>query len=129
VVRLDGLRILVVDDEADCRRLVGKVLAEVGASIMTAGSVQEAMAALKIEPPDILVSDLGIPDEDGFDLIRQIRDAGYTAQQLPAVALTAFANKDHANRALLCGFQIHIRKPVDADDLITIVADLAGRTR
>ncbi|HEY3653666.1 MAG TPA: ATP-binding protein [Steroidobacteraceae bacterium] len=128
VVRLDGLRILVVDDEADCLRLVGKVLAEVGASVMTAGSVQEAMAALEIEPPDILVSDLGIPDEDGFDLIRQIRDAGYTAQQLPAVALTAFANKDHANRALLCGFQIHIRKPVDADDLITIVADLAGRT-
>ena len=127
-MRLDGLRILVVDDEADGRRLVDKVLAEVGASIITAQSVPEAMAALEIEPPHVLVSDLGIPDEDGFDLIRRVRDAGYTSQQLPAVALTAFANKDHADRALQCGFQIHVRKPVDADELITVVARLAGRT-
>jgi CheY-like chemotaxis protein len=67
-------------------------------------------------------------ERDGFDLIRQVREAGYTAQQLPAVALTAFANKAHADSALLRGFQIHIRKPVDADDLITVVAGLAGRT-
>jgi hypothetical protein len=125
---LDGLRILVVDDEADGRRLVGKILAEVGASIITAESVPEAMAALAIEPAHVLVSDLGIPDEDGFDLIRQVRDAGYTAQQLPAVALTAFANRDHADRALQCGFQIHVRKPVNAEDLIMDVARLAGRT-
>jgi CheY-like chemotaxis protein len=125
-VRLDGLRVLVVDDEADGRRLIGRVLAEAGARVTTAGSVREAMAALGIEPPQILVSDLGMPDEDGFDLIRQVRDAGYTAQQLPAVALTAFANKAHADSALARGFQIHVRKPVDADDLITVVASLAG---
>lgn len=118
----------MVDDEADGRRLIGKVLAEVGASIVAAQSVQEAMAILETEPPQILISDLGMPDEDGFDLIRQVREAGYTAQRLPAVAVTAFANKDHAERALLRGFQIHIRKPVDADDLITVVAGLVGRT-
>ena len=126
-VRLDGLRVLVVDDEVDGRRLVGKALAEVGASVTAAGSVREALAALEIEPPHVLVSDLGMPDEDGFDLIRQVRDAGHTAQRLPAVALTAFANKDHADSALLGGFQIHIPKPVDADDLIAIVARVAGR--
>lgn len=127
-VRLDGLRVLVVDDQADGRRLIGKVLANVGASIIAAASVREAMTALEIERPQILISDLGMPDEDGFDLIRQVRDAGYTAQRLPAVALTAFANKDHGDSALLRGFQIHIPKPVDTDDLIAIVADLAGRT-
>jgi CheY-like chemotaxis protein len=95
---------------------------------MTAESVSEAMAVLEIEPAHILVSDLGIPDEDGSDLIRRVRDAGYTAQQLPAVALTAFANKEQADRALQCEFQIHVRKPVDAGDLITVVARLAGRT-
>jgi signal transduction histidine kinase/ActR/RegA family two-component response regulator len=126
-VRLDGLRILVVDDEVDGRRLVGKALAEVGASVTVAGSVREALAALEIEPPHVLVSDLGMPDEDGLDLIRQVRNAGHTVQRLPAVALTGFANKDHADSALLGGFQIHIPKPVDADDLIAIVARVAGR--
>ena len=127
-VRLDGLRVLVVDDEADGRRLIGKVLADVGARTIAAGSVREAMTALEIESPQILISDIGMPDEDGLDLIRQVRDAGYTAQQLPAVALTAFANKVHADSALLGGFQVHIRKPVDAYELITLVASLAGRT-
>ena len=127
-VRLDGVRVLVVDDEADGRRLIGKVLAEAGANIVAAGSVQEAMAALETEPPQILVSDLGMPDEDGFDLIRRVREAGYSAQRLPAVALTAFASRDHVESALLRGFQIHIRKPVDAVDLITVVAHLSGRT-
>ncbi len=127
LMRLDGLRVLVVDDEADGRRLISKVLADVGADIVAVGSVREAMAALRLAPPQILVSDLGMPEADGFDLIRQVRDAGYTPQQLPAVALTAFANKEHAATALQQGFQLHVRKPVDADDLIAVVAGLAGR--
>jgi signal transduction histidine kinase/ActR/RegA family two-component response regulator len=127
-IRLDGLRILAVDDEADARRLVGKVLAEAGASIVVAGSVREAITALKTEKFQVLLSDLGLPDEDGFDLIRQVRDAGYTAQQLPAVALTAFANKAHAHNALSGGFQVHVPKPVDPGELIAVVASLAGRT-
>jgi signal transduction histidine kinase/ActR/RegA family two-component response regulator len=126
-VRLNGLRILVVDDEADALRLVGKVLTDVGASITLAGSVRDAMAAVEKEPPHVLISDLGMPDEDGFDLIRWVREAGYTAEHLPAVALTAFANKGLEHSALLGGFQVHVPKPVDPDELITVIASLTVR--
>jgi CheY-like chemotaxis protein len=68
-----------------------------------------------------------MPDEDGFDLIRKVRAAGHTVQELPAVALTAFANKGYARSALLGGFQIHVSKPVDPQDLIAVVAALTGR--
>jgi PAS domain S-box-containing protein len=125
-VRLDGLSVLVVDDEADALRLVAKVLAEAGARITTAANVREAMAALRRQPPHVLVSDLGMPDEDGLDLIRWVR-AGHTAEQLPAVALTAFASKGLEHSALLDGFQIHIPKPVDPDDLVAVVANLTVR--
>lgn len=123
-IRLNGVRILVVDDEADALRLVGKVLAEAGASITVAGSVREAMVALENEVPQVLISDVGMPDEDGFDLIRWVRGAGHTAKQLPAVALTAFANSGHEHSALLAGFQIHVPKPVDPNHLIAVVASL-----
>ena len=126
-IHLDGVRILVVDDEADALRLLGKVLAEAGASITMAGSVREAMAAVEKELPDVLISDLGMPDEDGFDLIQRVRGGGHTAEQLPAVALTAFANKRHEHSALLGGFQIHVPKPVDPDHLIAVVASLTLR--
>jgi CheY-like chemotaxis protein len=111
----------------DALRLVGKVLAEAGASITMAGSVSEAMVAVEKEVPHILISDLGMPDEDGFDLIQWVRGAGHTAEQLPAVALTAFANKGHEDSALLSGFQIHVPKPVDPDRLIAVVASLTRR--
>jgi CheY-like chemotaxis protein len=88
--------------------------------------VREAMAALKRQAPHVLVSDLGMPDEDGLDLIRWVR-AGHTAEQLPAVALTAFASKGLEHSALLDGFQIHIPKPVDPDDLVAVVANLTVR--
>jgi PAS domain S-box-containing protein len=132
-IRLDGVRVLVVDDEADARRLIGKVLTDAGAKVTVAGTVAEAMAALtrlheqKGSAPDVLVSDLAMPDEDGFDLIRRVRAAGHTVQELPAVALTAFANKGYARSALLGGFQIHVSKPVDPMDLIAVVAALTGR--
>jgi CheY-like chemotaxis protein len=103
---------------------VAKVLAEAGARITTAGSVREAMAALKRSAPHVLVSDLGMPDEDGLDLIRWVREAGHTAEKLPAVALTAFASKGLEHSALLDGFQIHVPKPVDPDDLVAVVANL-----
>jgi PAS domain S-box-containing protein len=126
-IELSGIRILVVDDEVDALRLVGKVLAEAGASITMVGSVREAMVAVEKEVPHILISDLGMPDEDGFDLIQWVRGAGHTAGQLPAVALTAFANKGHEDSALLSGFQIHVPKPVDPDRLIAVVASLTRR--
>jgi PAS domain S-box-containing protein len=126
-LRLDGVRVLVVDDEPDALRLVGKVLEEAGASITMTGSVREAMAVVEKESPHVLVSDLGMPDEDGFDLIRWVRDAGHTAERLPAVALTAFANKRLEEKALQGGFQIHVSKPVHPDDLIAVVAGLTVR--
>jgi CheY-like chemotaxis protein len=97
--------VLVVDDEADARRVLVLVLEQVGAIVTVAGSAREAVEALPKACPDVLVSDLGMPDQDGFDLIRQVRDDGYDARDLPAVALTAFVQKDVAHLALLAGFQ------------------------
>jgi signal transduction histidine kinase len=128
LVRLDGLRVLVVDDEADARRVLVLVLEQVGAIVTATGSVREAIEALPKARPNVLVSDLGMPDQDGFDLIRQVRDAGHDAKDLPAVALTAFVQKDDAHLALLAGFQVHVPKPVDAHDLTSVIAKLAGRT-
>lgn len=125
VVRLDGLRVLVVDDEADSRRLLAKVLSEAGAIVTTAESAAEAMPLLKTENPSILVSDLGMPNEDGFDLIYKVRQS-YTPNVLPAVALTAFAHKEDRRRALDAGFQVHISKPTDPHDLTAVVAELAS---
>jgi CheY-like chemotaxis protein len=127
--RLDGLRVLVVDDEADARRVLVMVLEQVGAIVTAAGSVSEAIKALAEARLDVLVSDLGMPDQDGFDLIRQVRDHGLDARALPAVALTAFVQKDDARLALLAGFQVHVSKPVDPHDLTSVIARLTGRTR
>jgi signal transduction histidine kinase/BarA-like signal transduction histidine kinase len=126
-VWLDGLHVLVVEDDADARRLVAKVLMEAGAKVSVAGTAREAMQALRKQKPDVLVSDLALPHEDGFDLMRKVRDAGHTAQQLPAIALTAFAHKSDAQRALSGGFQIRLSKPVDPGELIAAVANLAAR--
>jgi CheY-like chemotaxis protein len=116
LVRLDGLRVLVVDDEADARRVLVMVPEQVGAMVTAAGSAREATASLHEARPDVLVSDLGMPAQDGFDLIKQVRSVGYDAWTLPAVALTAFVHKDDARLGLL-GFQVHMPKPVDPHDL------------
>ncbi len=128
LVRLDGLRVLVVDDEADARRLLAKVLEQAGASVTAAGSAREAMQLLPEVNPQLLVSDIGMPDEDGLDLIRQVRKAGHGARDLPAVALTAFVRKEDQRQALLAGFQVHVTKPVDPHDLTVVLASLTGRT-
>ncbi|HWL73092.1 MAG TPA: response regulator, partial [Burkholderiaceae bacterium] len=78
--------------------------------------------------PDVLVSDLGMPDQDGFDLIRQLRADGYDARNLPAVALTAFVQKGDTHLALSAGFQVHLPKPVDPHELTVVIARLAPRT-
>ncbi len=127
-IRLDGLRVLAVDDEADARRLVAKVLEDAGATVTVAASAAEALEALSREIPDLLVSDLGMPEMDGYDLIRQVRQRRHTGDALPAVALTAYAHRDDERRALLAGFQVHVPKPVDPHDLIAVVASLARRT-
>ena len=128
LVRLDGLRVLVVDDEADSRQVLVMVLERVGAIVTAASGVLEAIEALPKARPDVLVSDLGMPDQDGFDLIRQLRASGHDATELPAVALTAFAQNDDAHLALSAGFQVHLPKPVDPHELTSVIARLAGRS-
>jgi signal transduction histidine kinase/CheY-like chemotaxis protein len=125
-VRLDGVHVLVVDDEADARRVLVLVLERVGAVVVTADSVRAAIEALAKARPDVLVSDLGMPDRDGLELIRQLRIDGHDAKELPAVALTAFVQKDDAHLALLAGFQVHLPKPVDPYDLTSAIAKLAA---
>jgi signal transduction histidine kinase/ActR/RegA family two-component response regulator len=127
---LTGLRILVVDDEADARTLARRVLEECGANVLTAGSAAEAMAAVDAGALlSVIVSDIGMPDQDGYDLIRQMRLLPGAAGQVPAVALTALARGEDRNRALLAGYQRHVTKPVDPAELVAVIANLAGRTR
>jgi PAS domain S-box-containing protein len=126
--RLDGLRLLVVDDEPDARRLLGKVLEEAGGDVTAVGSASQALGVLATVNPHVLISDIAMPDQDGHDLIRQIRATGRNAKDLPAVALTAFAHKDDRRRVLMSGFQVHVAKPADPHELTALVASLAGRT-
>ena len=127
---LTDLRVLLVEDEADSRELVNMVLAECGAEVVTAESASEAFAAIGREKFHIIISDIGMPDEDGFSLIGRIRRL--TDEQggnTPAIALTAYARAEDRVRALRSGFQMHIAKPVEPAELIAVVANLAGRMR
>lgn len=126
---LAGVKVLVVDDEPDARMLVQRLLEDRRATVRTAASAAEAMARIAAERPDVLVSDIGMPGEDGFSLIRRVR--ALTAAEggaLPAVALTAYARAEDRVKAVLAGFQMHVAKPVEPAELLTMVASLAGRT-
>ncbi len=126
--RLNGVRVLIVDDDADARRLTKRVLSDFGAEPQVADGVSEALSALDAFDPHVLVSDLGMPMLDGFHLIREVRARGYSFQRLPAIALTAFARSEDRQKALLAGFQLHLVKPVDAAELSAAIAALIGRT-
>jgi len=127
--RLDGLRVLVVDDEEDAREIARKVLESAGATIDTASSAEEGFqkATGTSPPPQILISDLGMPGEDGYSLIARLRDDNAEAKRLPAIALTAFAGVDERRRTLAAGFQMHLSKPIDPHELIAAVGKLSGR--
>ncbi|MEC4815391.1 MAG: PAS domain S-box protein [Scytonema sp. PMC 1069.18] len=128
VLKLDGLRILVVDDEPDARQILTTVLGGYQAQVMAVSSAKEAMMALQQFQPDILVSDIGMPQEDGYTLIRKIRALSTEQGGLtPAIALTAYARTEDRAQALLAGFQLHISKPVNPVELATVVAKLAKR--
>ena len=125
---LEGLKVLVVDDEEDTRDLIREVLKECGSEVITSRSVAEALAALEEHKPDILISDLGMPEEDGYALISKIRALpSERGGQIPAAALTAYARAEDRMRVLRSGFQFHLPKPVDSAELVTVVASLAGR--
>jgi CheY-like chemotaxis protein len=124
---LDRVRALVVDDEADARELVGRVLESQGASVTLAGSAQEALRILAVSTPDVLISDVGMPEMDGYQLIRGLRASEPKGRHLPALALTAFARAEDRRRVMLSGYQAHLAKPFDVAELVLIVAGLAGR--
>jgi PAS domain S-box-containing protein len=128
-VDLSGVSVMVVDDEADGRELVKRVLKGCGAEVFTAGDADEALATLKRERPQLMVSDIGMPLVDGFELLRRIRALGSAhGGSLPAIALTAFARAEDRTRALHAGFAAHIAKPVEPFELIAMVASVAGRS-
>jgi signal transduction histidine kinase len=124
--RLDGLRVLLVDDEEDARDLVATMLASAGAVVTVAGSATEAWALLAHHLPDVLVSDIGMPGEDGHALLRKVR-ASPRLCRLPALALTAYASPEDARRAVKAGFHTHLAKPAEPAMLTAVVATLAGR--
>lgn len=125
---LEGLKVLVVDDEADTGELIGEVLKECGSEVIITRSVAEALEALEQHRPDILISDLGMPDEDGYSLIEKVRALpSERGGDIPAAALTAYARAEDRMRVLRSGFQFHLPKPVDSAELVTVVASLAGR--
>ena len=125
---LAGLRILVVDDEDDARTLARRVLEERGAQVITVSSAAEAIASIgDNNPPNVMVSDIGMPEQDGYDLIKQMRALPGDAGRVPAVALTALARAEDRKRALSAGYQKHVSKPVDPAELVSVIASLAGR--
>ena len=128
--RLDGLRILVVDDDADGRTLTSLMLTQAGASVKAVALVRDALQMLAVERPDALVSDIGLPDEDGYGLIRQIRQ--YEVEHggfLPAVALTGYARAEDRARILAAGFQTHLPKPVDPVELTAAIVTITHHLR
>jgi signal transduction histidine kinase/ActR/RegA family two-component response regulator len=125
---LAGVRILVVDDEEDAREAMVVLLSQAGALVRSVGSATEALAALREHPPDLLLSDIAMPGEDGYSLIRRVRAlADDHGGQVPAAALTAYATLDDRRKALQAGYNDHIPKPVDPARLIATVAELIDR--
>jgi CheY-like chemotaxis protein len=128
--RLDGVRVLVVDDTRIVRQVVTDILTQDGATVTAVGSAEEALATLQRERPDVLLSDLAMPGKGGYWLIGQVRAlppecGGVT----PAAALTGFSGPEHRASVLRAGFQLHVEKPVGLDALIEAVARLAPRER
>ncbi len=123
---LAGVHILIVDDEADARELLRSAFAQLGARVRVAGSADEAMAAIAEARPHVVVSDIGMPGEDGYALVQRLRAAERDGQHLPAVALTAYATGDDVKRALAAGYDLHVAKPVDAVTFARTLAELAG---
>jgi hypothetical protein len=126
---LEGLRVLVVDDEPDVRDFALMTFQECGAEGAAAATCAEALHILMDWRPDVLVADIGMPDEDGYSLIHKVRSLpADRGGRTPAMALTAYARTEDRVRILSSGYQIHVAKPVEPVELIAAVASLAGRT-
>jgi len=127
---LDGLRIVTVDDEADALDLLVTILEQRGAAVKAARSAGEAFDTLQSFRPDLLISDVGMPGETGYALIRKVRDLpSNVGGRTPAIALTAFARADDRTQALNAGFHAHVPKPVEVTELLAVIASLVDRLR
>lgn len=127
VETLEGLQVLVVDDDADTLRLLTMALTRQHAKVTSVASAGEALKAVRANKPDVLISDIAMPDEDGYGLIRKIRALDDESQSIPAVAITAYAKEEDRNRALSSGFQAYLAKPVELKELVSVVAKAARR--
>jgi len=127
---LRHMHVLVVEDDDDARGLMQMILEEAGAEVTAVASAEEALAALERARPDVLVSDIGLPGEDGYALIRKVRMSGAEhGGNIPAVAVTAWASAADRDRATSAGYQEHIAKPFDTGTLIETIYSVAQRTR
>lgn len=127
-VRLDGIHVLLVEDDEDSRKLLGTMLKRYGARVTATKSAAEALSAFSSEVPDLLISDIGMPDQDGYELIRKLRALpAEKGGQTPAIALTGYASRKDRERALAAGYHQHIAKPIEQSEIITAIAQLVGR--
>jgi len=127
--RLDGVRVLIVDDEPDGRALIARILEGRGADPISAPSAEEALALLPRERVDILLSDIGMPDMDGYELMRRVRLLdGTRVNPIPAIAVTAYARPEDRQRSLLAGYHMHLSKPIEARELVAGIASLLRLT-
>jgi len=125
---LHGLRVLVVDDDLDARNLINTILSGYGSEVKCCESVAEALDVFKKWKPDLLVSDIGMPNEDGYTLIKKLRkSSSKRAREIPAVAITAYATKEDKARTLAAGFQVHVAKPIETEIFLRLVATAVGR--
>jgi PAS domain S-box-containing protein len=125
---LSGIKVLIVDDEPDARHLISRVLTQCHAEVYAAASAAEAFAQVTTWYPDVLVSDIGMPEKDGYQFIREVRSLpAEQGGRVPAIALTAFARSEDRTRAMMAGYQVHIAKPIEPQELTVAVGSLAGR--
>jgi CheY-like chemotaxis protein len=127
-VRLDGVHVLLVEDDDDARKLLGAMLKRYGARVTSTKSAAEALRVFEGELPDVLISDIGMPDQDGYELMRKLRELPpEKGGNTPAIALTGYASRKDRERALNSGYQQHIAKPIEQADIIKAIAALIGR--
>ncbi len=122
-----GVRVLLVEDQWDSRELMAEILRSAGCDVEATGSAQEALEALPSARPDVLVSDIGMPGEDGYSLLRKIRHGDLRFQSVPAIAVSAYAREEDRIRSLSAGFQLHLAKPFEPTDLLVAVSRVTHR--
>jgi CheY-like chemotaxis protein len=129
-VQLAGIKVLVVDDDPDARELIKRVLHQFEAEVTTAACAERGLELLRTQKPDIILSDIGMPDKDGYQFIREVRKLSVDeGGSTPAIALTAFARSEDRTRAMIAGYQVHVAKPIEPQELVATVGSLTRRMK